>query len=88
MDGGLFEGWTLIRGGRLLDISVSRVGAYSRGHLIEALRLVNYRQINDFVFLKCFVLSISLKNATDSQDFFGGNFRSICYILFWLASRQ
>ena len=32
------EGWGLIREGRLLDIPLSRVGAYSRERLIEALR--------------------------------------------------
>ena len=42
--GRLFEGWALIRGGRLFDNDVSRVGAYSRvgalslrGRLVEAL---------------------------------------------------
>ena len=40
------EGWALIRRGRFLDIPVTRVsaylrvGAYSRGHLIEALRML------------------------------------------------
>ena len=33
--GRLFEGWSLIRRGCLLDISVSRVGAYCRGRLFE-----------------------------------------------------
>ena len=37
-DRSFFERWVLVRGGRLLDIPVSRVGAYSRGRLIEALR--------------------------------------------------
>ena len=31
----LFEGWALIGWGRLLDNLVSRVGAYSRGVLIQ-----------------------------------------------------
>ena len=34
----LFEELALNRGGRLLDIPVPRVGAYSRGRTIEALR--------------------------------------------------
>ena len=34
----LFEGRALIQGGRLFDNSMSSVGAYSKGRLIEALR--------------------------------------------------
>ena len=34
-DGRLFEEWALIRGGRLLDIPVHRVGTYSRWALIQ-----------------------------------------------------